>query len=152
VAITRTNGLSIFAMLGVAGLILTGCSSSDDGSDGGGASASNQSVEEACSVLIEGVSDMQTELTENADTLQSDPTAAAAAYEEVVALFQENADKVTNEDVKPIADEVEEVFVTFGDTIDAAATDPESVDPQAVTDYTTDLQEATTELDEVCGA
>jgi hypothetical protein len=150
VAITRTNGLSIFAMLGVAGLILTGCSSSDGG-DGGG-SASDQSVEEACNVLIEGVSEMQTALSESATELQSDPVAAAEAYDGVVALFQENASKVTNEEVKPAADKIGEVFETFGVTMDAAATDPESVDQQAITDYTTDLQEATTELDEVCGA
>ncbi|PRY65865.1 hypothetical protein B0I08_10913 [Glaciihabitans tibetensis] len=162
-AITRTNGLSLFAILGVAGLILTGCSSSDDtdtNAGNGGASSSpsaeaepaeEQSVEEACSVLIEGVTEMQTALSENT-ALQTDPAAAAAAYKEVVALFEANSAKVSNEEVKPAADKIGAVFATFGETMDAAATDPASVDPQAITDYTTDLQEATGELDDVCGA
>jgi hypothetical protein len=157
-AITRNNRLSIFAILGVAGLLLTGCSSSNDSGDtesGGSSSApvaEEQSVEEACNVLIEGVTEMQSDLTENSAELQSDPEAALAAYNEVVALFEENASEITNEEVKPAADKIGEVFSTFGETMEAAATDPESVDPQAITDYTTDLQAATTELDEVCGA
>jgi hypothetical protein len=155
VAHTYKKGLSIFAVLGVAGLVLTGCSSSDDSGSNDSSSApvaEEQSVEEACTVLIDGVAEMQEALTDNAAQLQTDPAAAAEAYQGVVELFQENSAKVTNEDVKPAADEVEAVFVKFGETINLAATDPASVDPQAITDYTTDLQAATTELDEVCGA
>lgn len=161
-ASTRTRGLSIFAILGVAGLILTGCSSSDDSNSDTSSSPSaestpsetavaEQSVEEACNVLIEGVTEMQSTLTDNAAQLQTDPAAAAAAYKEVVALFQENSAQVTNEEVKPAADKIEQVFVTFGETMDAAVTDPASVDPQAVTDYVTDLQTSTEELGVVCG-
>jgi hypothetical protein len=166
VAITRNKGISVFAILGVAGLILTGCSSSDDSasSDSGASSSASsspkpmetpveeQTVIEACNELIAGVSEMQSSLTENLSELQTDPAAAAAAFEEVVALFQENAANVTNAEVKPTADKIEALFVEFSATMQAAATDPASVDPQAVTTYATDLQAATTELDEICGA
>jgi len=160
----------MLAILGVAGLILTGCTPSEEPETTSGSSSSStspsaeseseaesepaeadQSVQEACTVLIDGVSEMQSSLSGNAAELQADPVAAAAAYDEVVALFQTNAAQVTNADVKPAADRIGEVFVTFGDTMHAAATDPESVDPQAITDYTADLQEASAQLDEVCG-
>ena len=165
VAGTRRKSLSVFALLGVAGVILTGCTPSDDATTtSSGASSSpsaestpsetpvaEQSVGEACNVLIEGVTEMQSTLTDNAAQLQTDPAAAAAAYKDVVALFQENAAKVTNEEVKPAADKIGAVFVTFGETMDAAAVDPNSVDPQAVTNYATDLQTTTQEMGVICG-
>ncbi|MET0989834.1 MAG: hypothetical protein ABWY54_04220 [Glaciihabitans sp.] len=159
-ALTRTKGLSTLAVLGVAGLILTGCSSSSGDNSSTDASSApsptpvveEQSVEEACTTLIDGVTEMQSSLNENLTELQTDPAAAAEAYQGVVDLFNENAAKVTNEDVKPVADEIGAVFTEFGTTMDAAATDPASVDPQAVNDYVTNLQAATTKLDELCAA
>jgi hypothetical protein len=135
-------------------LLLTGCTpdDSDAGDSNSAPAAEEQTVKEACTALIDGLSEMQATLTENSAELQSDPAAAAEAYETVVALFQENSAKVTNADVKPVADEIEAVFVDFSSTIEAAATDPASVDPQAYTDYSTDLTEATTALDDVCSA
>jgi len=154
VPITRNNTVSLFAILGVAGLLLTGCTpdDSDSGNSSSAPAAEEQTVQEACTALIDGLGEMQATLTENSAELQSDPAAAAEAYETVVALFQENASNVTNADVKPVADQIEAVFVDFSSTIEAAATDPESVDPQAYTDYSTELTEATTALDDVCAA
>ena len=152
--ITRNNTVALFAILGVAGLLLTGCTpdDSDSGNSSSAPAAEEQTVQEACTALIDGLGEMQTTLTENSAELQSDPVAAAEAYETVVALFQKNAANVTNAEVKPVADQIEGVFVDFSSTIEAAATDPASVDPQAYTDYSTDLTEATTALDDVCAA
>ena len=152
--LTRRKNVSLFAILGVAGLLLTGCTPDDSGSGDSSSApvADEQTVQEACTALIDGLGEMQATLTENSAELQSDPAAAAEAYETVVALFQENAANVTNAEVKPVADQIEAVFVDFSSTIEAAATDPASVDPQAYTDYSTELTEATTALDDVCAA
>lgn len=156
---TSTNRLSVLAVLGVAGLILTGCSSSSDDASADASSApeptpivEEQSVEEACTTLIDGVADMQASLNENLTNLQSDPAAAAEAYQGVVDLFEENAANVTNEEVKPVADEIGAVFAEFGTTMNAAATDPASVDPEAINKYVTDLGTTTTKLNELCAA
>ena len=150
----RSKSVSLFAILGVAGLLLTGCTpdDSDSGRSTSAPVAEEQTVQEACTALIDGLGEMQATLTENSAELQSDPAAAAEAYETVVALFQENAANVTNTEVKPVADQIEAVFVDFRATMEAAATDPASVDPQAYTDYSTELTEATTALDDVCAA
>jgi hypothetical protein len=146
---TRTNGLSIFAILSVAGVLLTGCSSSDGA---GETSAKSQSVKEACSILIEGVTEMETSITENAAELQSDPAAADAAFTEFIDLYNENSSKVTNTKVKATADKIGAVFTDIGEARAAAASDPENVDQEAMNTIATDLQAATSELDEICGA
>jgi hypothetical protein len=91
---------------------------------------------------------MQSELTNGMSQLSSDP----AAYKEVVGQFDADIAEISNEEVKPAADKIGAVFVPLGDSIDAAATDPASVDPSTmISDYTTDLREATIELSDVCG-
>jgi hypothetical protein len=161
VAPTLTNRLSVFAVLGVAGFILTGCSASEPASAGGETSDTSetteapvveaQTVEEACTTLEEGATELQTSLQENMTALQSDPVAAAAAFQDVVDAFQEKAAEITNEEVKPVADKVETIFVDLNEIMQAAATDPASIDAESFTTSTTDLQTMTTELSEVCG-
>lgn len=144
----RINGLSIVAILGVASVLLTGCSSGGAGDS----SADNQTVKEACSILIEGVTEMETSITENAAELQSDPEAADAAFKEFIDLYNENSSRVTNTTVKATADKIGAVFTDIGEARSAAAADPENIDQEAMNTIATDLQAATSELDEVCGA
>jgi hypothetical protein len=155
VALTRTKHLSVFSILGVAGLVLAGCSSSEPASAGTDASEApvveEQTVEEACTTLEEGATELQTSLQENMTALQSDPAAAAAAFQDVVDAFSEKSADNTNQDVKPIADKVETIFIDLNEIMQAAATDPASIDPESFTTSATDLQTVTTELSEVCG-
>lgn len=146
-ATTRTRGFSVFALVSIGGLLLTGCSSSGDS-----ASGSNQSVNEACTILIDGMTEMEASIMENAEEIQNDPETGDAAFAEFNELFQENASRVTNEDVKPSADEIGAIFVRIGEARVVAAADPAEVDQQAMTDIATDLQDATTKLDEICSA
>jgi hypothetical protein len=145
----RTNGLSIFFILGVAGVLLTGCSTAGGA---GQTTADDQTVKEACSILIDGVTEMEKSITENAAELQSDPAAADAAFKDFIDLYNENSSKVTNTKVKATADKIGAVFTDIGEARAAAASDPENVDQEAMNTIATDLQAATSELDEVCGA
>jgi hypothetical protein len=156
VATTRTHRLSVFAVLGVAGLILTGCSSAAEPASAGSEASEapvvkEQSLEEACTTLDEGALELQASLQEDLAALQSDPAAAAAAFQEAVDLFNENADKITNEEVKPAADKVAASFSSFNEFIQGAAADPASVNPEDLTAKSTEMQTAATELAEVCG-
>jgi len=163
-SVTRANSVSIFAILGVAGLILTGCSSSDTPESAGTSSAApssaapaaeEQSLEEACTVVIEGMTEMETSIMGDAEQqaeLQSDPEAMDAAFAEVLALLEDNIAQVTNEDVKPIAEDIGSVFQDIGVLRTEAASDPENIDEEASTAVFADLTAATTKLQEVCGA
>ncbi|HEV7951564.1 MAG TPA: hypothetical protein VGP24_17520 [Glaciihabitans sp.] len=146
-AITRTRGISVFALVSIGGLLLTGCTSSGDS-----ASGSDQSVNEACTILIDGMTEMEASIMENAEEIQTDPEAGDAAFAEFNELFQKNAAQVTNEDVKPSADEISAIFVRIGEAREVAAANPADVDQQAMTTIATDLQDATTKLDEICQA
>ncbi|MCU1407407.1 MAG: hypothetical protein JWQ43_3710 [Glaciihabitans sp.] len=152
---TRTNGLSIFAVLGIAGLILSGCSSTPDAETTAASPApvvEEQSVEDACTTLIAGVTEMETSIAESAAELQADPAAGDAAFKEFVDLFEENISQVTNAEVKATGDRIHDVFSQIGDARAVAASNPEDIDPDEMDAILVDLTAATDELTEVCGA
>ena len=53
---------------------------------------------------------------------------------------------------KATADKIGDVFTDIGEARAAAAADPQNIDQEAMNTIATDLQAATDELDEVCGA
>jgi hypothetical protein len=158
VATTRTNGISVFAILGIAGLILTGCSSAEDSGERPEASKApvvkEQSLEEACTTLNEGALELQTTLQEELSAMNgnTDPSAAAATFQEAVDLFSANTAKVTTEELRPTALKVETAFIDFNALIQAGVTEPGSVSPEELSAGAMELDSSTSEITEVCAA
>lgn len=133
----RTKLASVIGSLAVAGLLLSGC-------------VGGQSKADACTVLIDGLDTLQTELSANVSGLQDDPEAAAEAIGKTADKFSENVDKISNDEVKKSADKADgalgDLSAAFGDY----AEDPENADTTALQDSASAVQDSFMALQKAC--
>ena len=135
--ISRTKTTSLIGALAITGLLLTGC-------------AGGQSKADACKVLESGLTDLQSELTSSLSDAATDPEGASEALQTVSDKFSDNVSKVSNDEVKDVADDADEALSTLVSEFKTYAADPTSADTTALTDASTDVQETFTELSTVC--
>jgi gas vesicle protein len=135
--ISRTKTTSLIGALAITGLLLTGC-------------AGGQSKADACKVLESGLTDLQGELTSSLSDAATDPEGASEALQTVSDKFSDNVSKVSNDDVKDVADDADEALSTLVSEFKTYAADPTTADTTALTDASTDVQETFTELSKVC--
>jgi hypothetical protein len=134
---SRTKTTSLIGALAITGLLLTGC-------------AGGQSKADACKVLESGLTDLQGELTSSLSNAATDPEGASEALQTVSDKFSGNVEKVSNDDVKDVADDADEALSTLVSEFKTYAADPTSADTTALTNASTDVQETFTELSKVC--
>ena len=133
----RTKTTALIAGFAIAGFLLSGC-------------AGGQSKADACKELESGIQQLQTELTESSSSLATDPDAASEAISKLADTFSDNAEKVTNDEVKPTADKAEKAISAMSDEFEKYADDPASADVNALTESATDVQTTFTDLGKVC--
>lgn len=135
--ISRTKTTSLIGALAITGLLLTGC-------------AGGQSKADACKVLESGLTDLQSDLTSSLSDAATDPEGASEALQTVSDKFSENVAKVSNDDVKKVADDADKALSTLVSEFKVYAADPTTADTTALTDASTDVQDTFTELSTVC--
>jgi ABC-type glycerol-3-phosphate transport system substrate-binding protein len=134
-----TKFIGASSTLLVLGLMLTGCSA-------------EQSQADACDQLQDGMTSLQSDLTDTMGDIATDPTAGADAIAEIADQFSENVDGITNEEVKAAGDEAATALQTMSDDFSAYAEDPaDTASIEAMSTSATDAQTAMTELTELCG-
>jgi gas vesicle protein len=134
---SRTKTTSLIGALAITGLLLTGC-------------AGGQSKADACRVLESGLTDLQSDLTSSLSDAATDPEGASEALQTVSDKFSDNVSKVSNDEVKDVADDADEALSTLVSEFKTYAADPTSADTTALTDASTDVQDTFTELSTVC--
>jgi hypothetical protein len=155
-ATSRPTIATALAGFALVGLLLSGCSAgesdtaSSDSSPEPKAESSSQTTEEACSVLKGGVSGTMQDLQAGLTELQTDPAAASAAVGTLAAAFEDTAADVKNTDVRAVADDATDALNAFDMQIAAYAADPASVDPAAVQNSATAVQEVMVKLGATC--
>lgn len=134
---TRTAAFGASAALALAAL--TGCA--------GGA----QSVADACTIVEDGVMDLQSESEAMNEAVQADDIdAVSASYSDLSDRFDEIAGEVTNDEVKPLVDEMAEGISTFSDLLGEAESFTDVAASQEFGDTATRMAEVGTELGELC--
>jgi hypothetical protein len=134
---SRTKTTSVIGALAITGLLLTGC-------------AGGQSKADACKVLESGLSELQGDLTSSLSDASTDPEGASKALQTVSDKFSGNVAKVSNDEVKDVADDADEALSTLVSEFKTYAADPTSADTTALTDASTDVQDTFTELSTTC--
>jgi hypothetical protein len=123
--------LAPLALSAIALFALAGCASGGD-NGGGDAAASSQSVQEACSIAQDKLTDAQSKLTDSMSAAASGDTEATA---DLFSTVQKGLDdalaEVTNPDVKKPLQSVSDEYKTIGESMAAlseAGSDPSKID------------------------
>lgn len=136
--ITRTAAFGASAALALAAL--TGC-----------AGAGPQSVADACSVVEDGMTELQTEFAGMTSALESDDIKAIADnYSKLGERFSDITAKVTNEEVKPLVTEMSDGIVVFSNILNDSESFADAAGSAEFTDAATKMTEAGAELGELC--
>lgn len=130
---------SVIAGTAIALMLLTGC-------------AGGQSKLEACTILKDGLLEVNTALSDSVGDLQADPEAAAAGMKSAADDFETAVAKITNADVKGPATAAAGSITDFSDAIGDYAADPENADINAVSDSASAVADAVTPLQKTCSA
>jgi PBP1b-binding outer membrane lipoprotein LpoB len=136
-SLISTKTASIFGSLAIATLLLSGCSAS-------------QSKADACSNLQDGMDSLETEMTQSMTDFQSDPTAAGEAISGFSETFSENVETVTNDEVKPVAEDADAALASFAEEFATFVEDPTSADTSGLETSSTELQTTFASLSELC--
>lgn len=131
----RARFLSAVGAIALVPAALVACS-------GGG-----QSVEEACTVANDTITEAMGDLT----SVTSDPEAAMGVLDDAMAAMKEAGDKIENEEVKATYDTFNGAFDDFQEVMSSGADDPANLDVDALTEISTTLQDSVTEIQELCG-
>jgi hypothetical protein len=160
VALSRGTVTTALAGIGLAALLLTGCSDPAPASSGSkssssakpdsSADAAGQTKAEACDAVKAGVSDTITQLQGGIGDLQSDPAAAVAAVNALADAFETTGADVTNDEVGAVVDGATASLTAFAAQIEAYAANPEAADQTAVQSSATAVQESLLKLGTTC--
>lgn len=140
------------ASIALLALLFTGCAGGT--SDAGDKktdtadkpAATAQSKEDACDIMLTSLTELQS--LSSVDT--SDPNAALAAFKEAQTKVDDAATQVTNEEVKPAADESAAALKGYVEFLDQVSTDPANADVSKMGDHVQALTDGMTELSTVC--
>ena len=154
--------ITAIAIASVAILGLAGCSSSSDEaaddqttttdeSTEEAAPAGDQSVEDACGIIIPELTEASSAVSGiDYTTAAEDPQGTVDQFNEVVTALGETADKITNEEVKPAVDTLYDSYSTLGELLQKVLVDQDTSAASDLTALQTDLTEAATTLGELC--
>lgn len=81
---------------------------------------------------------------------QSDPTGAAKSMKTMAASFKTAAGKVTQSDIKPLADKAAAAMDTFSSDFTKLAADPKTADTSAVQASSQKMSDTFTALQKAC--
>jgi gas vesicle protein len=135
--LSRTKTTSLIGALAITGLLLTGC-------------AGGQSKADACKVLESDLTDLQSDLTNSLSEAATDPEGASEALQSVSDKFSDNASKVSNDEVKKVADDADKALGSLVSEFKTYSKDPASADTTALTDASSDVQDTFLALSKVC--
>ncbi|MDR6199870.1 hypothetical protein QE374_001779 [Microbacterium sp. SORGH_AS428] len=112
--------LAPLALSAIALLALAGCAGGGNG--GGDAAASSQSVQEACSIAQDKLTDAQSKLTDSLSAAASgDSEATTDLFNTVQKGLDDALAEVTNPDVKKPLQAVSDEYKTIGSSMQALA-------------------------------
>lgn len=152
--------IAAFTIAAVAVLGLAGCAGStapaDDKSDQGGDSApveetnTDQSVEEACGIVIPKLQEATSASGEIDTTGATDPQTTVDQFNTIVEGLGEAADSVSNAEVKEATGAVHENFVALSDVLSKVLIDGDMTAAEDMTTIVSDMTDSATALQEVC--
>ncbi|MFK3676522.1 hypothetical protein ACI2IP_02255 [Microbacterium sp. NPDC090218] len=141
------------ASIALLALLFTGCAAgaSDTGSDtksdtADKPAATAQTKEDACDIMLTSLTELQS--LSSVDT--TDANAALAAFKEAQGKVDEAAKQISNEEVKPSADDSAAALKGYVDFLDQVSTDPANADVSKMSDHVQALTDSITELSTVC--
>ena len=151
---SRPLAAASFALLA---LLFTGCAAAgtETAADSKGeaksdsaeaAPAADQSKEEACTVMLNSLKELESLSTID----QSDPAAAIEALRAAEAQFTGAAEQVSNSEVKPAADTATGALTDYVAYLDGMLSDPANADLTAMGDQITAFSEGIAGLSTVC--
>jgi len=152
--------IAAFAIATVAVLGLTACSGSpaaeDDQSADTAESApaeetnTDQSVEEACGIVLPKLQEASSAAGEIDTTGATDPQTTVDQFNTVVDAFGEAADSVSNAEVKEATSAVHQDFVALGDVLSKVLIDQDLDAASDMGTITSDMTASATALQELC--
>lgn len=135
--ITRIAGASAAAALALAAL--TGCA------------AGSQSTADACKIVSEGMTKVQSEFADLSTTMQSgDVSTLGDAFSKLTTTLDELGGKVTNEEVSATVTELRDGYQAFGELFKDAKSITDLTDVDAMTEASTKISTASLEFAELC--
>ncbi|MDQ0644727.1 hypothetical protein [Microbacterium murale] len=152
--------IAAWTIAAVAVLGLTACSGApaaeDDKSTDSGDSApveetnTDQSVEEACGIVLPKLQEASSAAGEIDTTGATDPQTTVDQFNTVVDAFGEAADSVSNVEVQEATAAVHEDFVALSDVLSKVLIDQDLSAAENMGTITTDMTESATALQELC--
>ncbi|PPF81290.1 hypothetical protein C5B96_10295 [Subtercola sp. Z020] len=117
--------------------------------DSSAGASGEQTTAEACSILLDSVSDSASQLQENFSQLQSDPAAAVAALQKLSGDFDSGLSQISDPDVYAAGDTANTSLKTMIADIQAIQADPTSGSDALVADAQA-VQQDFSAIDTVC--
>lgn len=151
--------IAAFAIATVAVLGLTACSggaSEETSNDSADSSApaeetnTDQSVEEACGIVLPKLQEASTAAGEIDTTGATDPQTTVDQFNTVVAAFGDAADSVSNEEVKAATTAVYEDFGALSEVLSKVLVDQDMSAASDLSTITTDMTDSATALQKLC--
>jgi len=145
----------------VAVLGLTACSgapateedTSNDSSDSAATEETetnaNQSVEDACGIVIPELTEASSAMSD-IDAAAADPQATVDQFNTFVTSLGETVDKVSNPEVKEATTAVYDDFVTLSEMLQKVVVDQDVSAAEDLSTVTSDMTESATALQELC--
>jgi hypothetical protein len=119
--------------LGPAPAPTTGSSSPAPSPEATAGADGDQTTTEACDSIVAGLEELgQIDASTLQDDLVNDPEAALATLDEAQAAILDATDSVTNEEIRPYAEQASEATRDYFGTIREAAEDPANADAEAI--------------------
>lgn len=129
----------------------TGSASSAPSPDATAGAAGDQTAAEACDSIVAGLQELgQIDASTLQDDLVNDPEAALATLDEAQAAILDATDSVTNEEIRPYAEEASDATREYFGTVRAAAEDPANADAEAIQAGLPAFTSALSELQTAC--
>jgi maltose-binding protein MalE len=153
------RSIAAFAIAAVAALGLTACSggaaedtSNDSATSNESAPAENsdQSVEEACGIVLPKLQEASTAAGDIDTSGATDPQTTVDQFDTVVAAFGEAADSVSNAEVKAATTAVYEDFGSLSEILSKVLVDQDMSAASDLSTITSDMTESATALQKLC--
>lgn len=153
------RSIAAFAIAAAAALGLTACSggaaedtSNDSATSNESAPAENsdQSVEEACGIVLPKLQEASTAAGDIDTSGATDPQTTVDQFDTVVAAFGEAADSVSNAEVKAATTAVYEDFGSLSEILSKVLVDQDMSAASDLSTITSDMTESATALQKLC--
>ena len=137
---------------------LSGCSGAPAADSGDGKkadekpAASSQSVADACQVFADQGAEISNKAQELSASASADPEALASGLEDVQKEFEALGEKITNEEISPVYNELVNAYAEFSTVVGEVSADPSKASEamEQLSGAITKVSEASTKLGEAC--